>query len=429
MQLSIHEGGEFINLDKIIDLNPTIVKPDTPVKDVINLMSGGINTSNSLANKQESPLKPGKKSSYALIVDEEQIVGIFTENDAIALIADAKYRSNKTISEFMSPDVIFLKEDCNSYFATIALAMMRERQIRHLPVVNSLGKLIGIVTYEKICSILNPECLLRMQSVCEMMETKVIHVEGNISLLNLAKLMSQDRVNYAVIVEKRTAPETNQIETIPIGIITQFDLVKFAALQLDLAAEKAIDAIAPLSFSVNPNDSLWEAHRLMLSNQVQQLIVTNQSGELAGVLTQSNILQVFDPLQMSKVVTQLQQQVTIKSKELEQTNKQLKQAYEKLQQQKQQRKLTLESQANLKTTLDNAIAEFNRIHISTLETVAILRLQFPYSNPEINLLLRSLENNSALGMELIEQIFFNSKDENYEVNEQIQIGYQAINPT
>ncbi len=428
MQLSIHEGGEFINLDKIIDRNPTIVKPDTPVKNVINLMSGGINTSISLANKQEYPLKPGKKSSYALIVDEEQIVGIFTEHDAIALIADAKDRSNKTISQFMSPDVIFLKDDCNSYFA-IALAMMRERQIRHLPVVNSLGKLIGIVTYEKICSVLNPEFLLRMQSVCEMMETKVIHLEGNISLLNLAKLMSQDRVNYAVIVEKRTAPETNQIETIPIGIITQFDLVKFTALQLDLAAEKAIDAIAPLSFSVNPNDSLWEAHRLMLSNQLQQLIVTNQSGELAGVLTQSNILQVFDPLQMSKVVTQLQQQVAIKSKELEQTNEQLQQAYEKLQQQKQQRKLTLECQANLKTTLDNAIAEFNRIHISTLETVAILRLQFPYSNPEINLLLRSLENNSALGIELIEQIFFNSKDENYEVNEQIQIGYQAINPT
>jgi len=428
MQLSIHEGGEFINLDKIIDRNPTIVKPDTPVKDVINLMSGGINRSNSLANKQKYPLKPGKKSSYALVVDEGQIIGIFTENDAIALIADAKDRSNKTISEFMSPDVIFLKEDCNSYFA-IALAMMRERQIRHLPVVNSLGKLIGIVTYEKICSVLNPEFLLRMQSVCEMMETKVIHVEGNISLLNLAKLMSQDRVNYAVIVEKRTAPETNQIETIPIGIINQFDLVKFAALQLDLATKKAIDAIAPLSFSVNPNVSLWEAHRLMLSNQLQQLIVTNQSGELAGVLSQSNILQVFDPLQMSKVVTTLQQQVAIKSKELEQTNKQLQQAYEKLQQQKQQRKLTLECQANLKTTLDNAIAEFNRIHISTLETVAILRLQFPYSNSEINLLLRSLENNSALGIELIEQIFFSSKDENYEVNEQIQIGYQAINPT
>lgn len=420
MEISINDAIGVLTLDKIIDRNPVTVKPDTSVQNAIELMSGVRNKGNPLEtnnNSFSSLTKADKQSSYLLVMEEEEIVGIFTEKDVVKLIAAGTDLSDKKISEFMLPNAVVLKQYHNRD-VLIAMRMMREYKTSHLPVVTSWGKLIGIITYENIRSALTPGCLLKMRNVFDVMETEVIHSDENLSLMEVAKLMCDRQVSYAVIVEKKTSSKSDRTITIPVGILTEQDLVKFRFLQLDFVTTQAKDVMSqPLSL-VNPEDSLWQAHCLMLTKQLRRLVVTSQTGELAGILTQSNILQVFNPLEMSRVVTVLRYQVETRTKELEQTNQKLKQAYEELKQKEREQRLTLESQESFKAYIANLVQEFNRINFAILNNVATLDLKFPRANPEIKLLLENLKDNSERGIQLVEPIFSCTSSSNFQADRQ-----------
>ncbi|MDJ0727394.1 MAG: CBS domain-containing protein [Prochloraceae cyanobacterium] len=404
------ESIGMATLDKIVDRNPLIVKPNTPVQDAIELMSGVRNKKKSLDNANSASANLAvKKSSYVLIVEEGEVVGIFTETDVVKLIATRTDLSDKKISQFMSSNVIILKQ-YQERNVSIALTIMRDRKIRHLPVVGSWGQLIGIITYENIRLALTPGCLLKMRSVSDVMETNPVYSDDNLSLVEVANLMQDSGVSYVIIKEKSSTSESKSKSvsdsglTIAIGIITERDLVKFKVLELDFQTTKAKDVMSQPLSPVNPEDSLWQAHRIMLDMGVRRLVVTNKTGELIGILNQGNILQVFDPLEMSRVVTVLRQQVETRTQELEQNNQKLQQAYEQLKQQEQENKLTLKSQENFQSYIDNLLQEFNKINTEILETVRVLNFKYPSADREIKLLLKGLECNSDRSMELVEQV-------------------------
>ncbi|SPL70909.1 CBS domain-containing protein [Acinetobacter stercoris] len=78
-----------------------------------------------------------------LVLDGEKVVGILSERDYTRKIALMQRSSEQTlVSEIMTPHVITVQrnhtvEDC--------LALMTERHLRHLPVVEN-EKLIGLVS-------------------------------------------------------------------------------------------------------------------------------------------------------------------------------------------------------------------------------------------------------------------------------------------
>jgi signal-transduction protein with cAMP-binding, CBS, and nucleotidyltransferase domain len=60
---------------------------------------------------------------------------------------------------------------------------------------------------------------------------------------------------------------------------------------------------------VNPEDSLWETHHKMQQQNVQLSVVADNQGYLAGILTQTSILQACYIRELHQVITLLQQQV------------------------------------------------------------------------------------------------------------------------
>jgi len=77
-----------------------------------------------------------------LIVENEKVIGILTERDIIRLIATGKSLEER-IENFMTKNPITIRYD--EYIQKAAL-IMRENNIRHLPVVNKEGKLVGIIS-------------------------------------------------------------------------------------------------------------------------------------------------------------------------------------------------------------------------------------------------------------------------------------------
>jgi len=147
--------------------------------------------------------------------------------------------------------------------------------------------------------------LLQLRRVEDVMVTSVIQAKPNASVLDVALLMSDYHVSCVVIVEEKNAGAS----PIPVGIITERDIVQFQALGLEFSAISAQTVMSTPLFCLNPEDSLWEAHQQMLSRRVQRLVVVDRQGKLVGIVTQTSVLQALDPMEMYQLIQSLQQEV------------------------------------------------------------------------------------------------------------------------
>jgi diguanylate cyclase (GGDEF)-like protein/PAS domain S-box-containing protein len=322
-------------LDQVIDRSPLTVGPDTLLTDVITLM-GENRATCLLSNTSEEyyalsqplppdPLESIPNSSYVLIVESGLLKGIFTERDMVRLIAASwDFRLIK-IKEVMSHPVMTLTETAAQDVFTV-LIILRQHHIRHLPILNEKGELLGVITPDSIRNaMLQPTRLLRLRKVTEVMTRNVIQAPPTISVLGLAQLMSKHGVSCVVITEekKEKCPESRHSKTaplIPIGIVTERDIVQFKVLELNLSQLQASTVMSYPLASINAQESLWVAHRVMQERYVRRLVVINEGGELLGIITQTSLLSVLDPIEMSGIIDALHGAVEEQTAELKQAN-------------------------------------------------------------------------------------------------------------
>lgn len=78
--------------------------------------------------------------SIIIVNDEQHCTGIFTERDAIRVIAN-KFSLDQPLSKIMSQHVITITLEASFDEAKL---LMLSHDIRHLPVTDQTGKLIGL---------------------------------------------------------------------------------------------------------------------------------------------------------------------------------------------------------------------------------------------------------------------------------------------
>lgn len=308
---------ELPTLKNVIYLFPLTVTPDTRVVDAIALMSQARGSNYQIVN-QNLPPTP-EKASCVLVIEQRQLVGIFTEWDVVRLTATGVDLSAVTIAEVMIHPVITIEQSQAEDMLTV-LSILHQHRIRHLPVVDDKNHLVGIITPEVIRQVLQPANLLKLRSVSEVTVNHDIYAPLTARLLDIAELMNHQNISCVVIAEPNA---TGRV--IPQGMITERDIVQFQVLGLDFTQIQAQTVMSTPLFCVHPEDSLWFAHQEMQRRQLRRLVVTSQTGEFLGIVTQTSFLQLFDPLEMASVIAALKQQVAAQGKELEQTNQQLQQ--------------------------------------------------------------------------------------------------------
>jgi PAS domain S-box-containing protein len=305
---------------RIVDRQPLIVAPELPLAEVISLMSQAKGHTCLLPSSNSTPsnaleISAAARHSSVLIIADRRLVGIFTERDLVKLTASQTDLQRVTVGDVMTPDPIALELSENHTVMT-ALTMFQQHQIRHLPILDDRQQLIGIVTPEHIRQVLQPINLLKFKSVSEGMTTEVIHALPTATVLEVAQMMNERNIGSIVIVD-------GQEQLKPVGIVTERDLVQFQAFELDLDQLQVETVMSTPLFCLQPTDSLWAAQQVMQTKNIRRLVITNDRGELAGILTQSNLLQLFDPLEMIYMVEHLQSQLIERATQIEQTNREL----------------------------------------------------------------------------------------------------------
>ena len=145
----------FPCLEQVIDRCPLIVEPNTSVLDAIGLM---YKARGSICQVSKSNLSPSltcsssTTTSCVLVVEDSQLVGIFTEGDLVRLTAASVDLSGVAIAKVMTREVITLTQSNSGNILTV-LSLLRQYQIRHLPILNDRGQLLGVVTPETILNL------------------------------------------------------------------------------------------------------------------------------------------------------------------------------------------------------------------------------------------------------------------------------------
>jgi PAS domain S-box-containing protein len=398
------------SLDSVIDRAPLTAAPNTQVVEAIALMSQAQENKCELLDTDTSQtleLLNRERNSCILVVETGKLVGIFTERDAVKLAASQRDLNGIAIAQVMTRKLITLKRSPNQTIFT-ALSLLHRHRIHHLPILDERGQLYGLVTPSYIRQILQPINLLKLKTVDEMMTKEIFHAPTTASILNIAKLMEAHRISCVVIVEEerrgRGAEEqrsrgveeqrsTGVEKEIgdaallrPVGIITERDIVQFQVLGLNLAKIQVNKVMSSPLFTLKPEDSLWLAQREMQQRWIRRLVVTGARGELQGLITQTDLLQAIDPVELLSLVKMLQQQVGDKTVALERSNQELEQEISRRRQaeaesQKINESLEMRVQertaelTRVNTRLQQEIQEHRQAKESLRETLQSLKFQ------------------------------------------------------
>ena len=305
------------DLEAAIDRDPLIIKPEISLAKAIAFMSQarGSRCLIPLDNGTEEIVSDYRgNSSCALVMEDSQLLGILTERDIVKLTAAEIEFESITVAQVMTKPVVSLPQN-NFKDIFAALFLFRRYRIRHLPIVDENNHLIGVISPETIRQAMRPANLLKLRRVADVMSHNIIHASLDTSVLDLARLMSQHRVSCVVITE--ADPVENII--IPAGIVTERDVMQFQFLQLNLSKIAAAEVMSTPLFLLSPEDSLLTANQEMQRRRVRRLVVSWNWGQQLGIVTQTSLLRIFDPMEMYSVIETLQDTI----QQLEQENAEL----------------------------------------------------------------------------------------------------------
>ncbi|WP_083626876.1 EAL domain-containing protein [Planktothrix serta] len=296
---------EMINLQNSIIPACAVVTPDTPLLQALMAMNE--------ANKKqcllsESPHLAENSAVYSqspgcvLVMENEALVGILTERDTVKLAVKGQNLSQTTVKQIMTKPVITLnREEFTDVF--VAYNMMRRFQIRHLPILNQQKKVLGLVTLSSLRQVLNHHHFLRFRQVSEVMTRQVMTVYPFTPVREVAQILAQYNISCIVVVVEQEGM------LYPVGIVTERDILQLQALELNLQHLTAEAVMSSPLFSIKSTEPLSLAQQILQKHKIRRLAVVGEQGELQGIITESNLVQVLDPLELYGILEILERKV------------------------------------------------------------------------------------------------------------------------
>lgn len=215
-------------------------------------------------------------SSVIIVDSENRPIGIFTEHDALRVVADF-VNIEHPLSEVMTVEPFCVEE---TLYLHDAYAIMEEKGYRHLVVIDSLGQFVGVVSEGDFLRHIGFEQLGKFKVVAEAMSDSPLIVSLETPLFEAAALMHERKSDYAVVLNGSH----------PVGLITERDIAH-RYTQENGQNDVTVEVVLHRNFPIIPKDiPLQEAASLMEEHGVHQLIVVDESENLVGLLSRHDVL-------------------------------------------------------------------------------------------------------------------------------------------
>ncbi|NJO27505.1 MAG: CBS domain-containing protein [Richelia sp. SL_2_1] len=198
------------------------VSPETSLIEIIDLI--------------EQLKREDKVPQQLFVIEHSQLLGVFALVDLIYLITSKTNLEKVKVAEVMKP-AISLEPD---YDYQQALSIMREHNIKYLPIINRTGELIEIVTPESIAIKLQRQLLTtKIQLQEQTIKYDDLKQEFD-ALINTNKLL-QHQLDNSLIVEEELSFRV-AFEKLITKISTNF--INLGANEIDNGINQALQAIS-----------------------------------------------------------------------------------------------------------------------------------------------------------------------------------------
>ena len=135
-----------------------------------------------------------------------------------------------------------------------------------------------------------------MTQIRELMTPNPARLSTGSTIVDAARLMREKDTGIAPITDGDRL----------VGVITDRDIaIRVVAEGKDPQSTKVDEVAAENLVTIDPQQDLDEALRLMAEHQVRRLPVVEEDGRLVGILAQADVARHADPQQTGKVVEEI----------------------------------------------------------------------------------------------------------------------------
>ncbi|MES9974731.1 MAG: CBS domain-containing protein, partial [Candidatus Thiodiazotropha sp.] len=255
-----------------------------------------------------------KQISCIVAIDKDRRpIGIFTEQDAIRLMAENLSIDNISMCDVMSLNPLTADENTDFHDA---YRIMTEKHFRHLLVVDSQGYLVGLVSEADFLHHMGMEYLVELKTVESAMTRHVVTLNPADTVVKAVRLMAERHISCVVVCE----------EGKPEGILTERDIVHLAQT-LDQNDEVTVDQVMKTPVvSCHAGIPMQEAARVMEGKHIRRLTVVRTDGQLCGLITRHDIVKALQ----GRYVEYLHETLARTSRDLQTTQSNLREAQQKV---------------------------------------------------------------------------------------------------
>ena len=220
-----------------------------------------------------------KHISCIVVMVENNPIGIFTERNLVKhfVTKNKKDFFECEIQKLMTSPVLTVEQDICVYEAFNLLGV---HQIRHLVVIDNNVQAIGMVTQSDIMKHLGQEFFVEFKKISQIMNKNVFTIQKHEHIRNVITKMADKSVSCVVIAENER----------PIGIFTERDMARLLIEHKDISGLKIENVMVSPPYVVNENATFNDAAEIMKNKNIRRMIVVDQEGKIAGLITLSDII-------------------------------------------------------------------------------------------------------------------------------------------
>lgn len=254
MSIAIHK----MRIRQLISRQVISVTPETPADEAIAIMARS-------------------RISCVVVAEKKRPLGIFTERDLVRAANRHIPIGSRPISELMTSPVMTIPGSLSVYEA---YALMLTNRIRHHIVVDHAGRILGLMTQSDLINHLGHEYFVELRKIEQVMTADVVTISRDVPIKEALALMAGPGISCAVVEDNRC----------PVGIVTERDAVRLVADGIDLETVTVGAVMSSPVLTVAVGTTVHKAALLMKQERIRRVVVVDDNGGIAGIITQSDII-------------------------------------------------------------------------------------------------------------------------------------------
>ena len=226
-------------------------------------------------------LMKDNRISCIIVTSYDEPVGILTERDIVFAANWLLGQPELLVKEVMNKPVMTASEDI-----TIAQAYQTftQHNIRHLVVLDAKLDMVGIFTQTDLVRSLQDKAFDGVEGIASLMTPQILHVDSDVPARYALSLMARRSVSGIVVMK----------DDVPVGMFTERDVVNQIASGVDLTNVPVGEVMSPSIISTSISTPPQETIGLMQKKAIRRVLVVDDFGKMAGILTQTDIGRVLE---------------------------------------------------------------------------------------------------------------------------------------